>query len=849
MKKILGFTLLFFVVLVFLDACSESNRVSVAKDIVINEVMASNRTGLRGERKRPSDWIELKNNSGDSVNLKGFSLAVISLKTDSIDKTKTEEVEKTWEFPGVTIGAGDFLLVFADKAKKSKKKDAADDGEDEEADSENSLDYVPGSPLVAGFKLPKEGGTIQFRAPDGRVLSEVKYENLGADMALARQNDGSYITTYLQSPGFENNPEGYEKAVMKIDGQRSGPLLIWEVMSREENSSLNWVELKNVGDSAINLSEYELAKKLGKEEGWKLPDKILQPGEFITIQTFGKTARPSDVLHANFKLGNAETVVLTKGGKFVDGANAKETPPGVSIGRMKGKKGWFYFSTPTKNQENAESGKRFISDSPVFDLTPGIYPKDKSLTLKLKDNKRVVRYTLDGTIPTSNSPVFKDSLLITKNTVVRSFAEGDSVSLRSPTATSTYILGVEHDMPVVNITVNERDLYDYKTGIYAEGPGFNKEWPHTGANYWKDWTKSAHVEFFDNIEGREGFSVDCGLAIFGGFSRAEAKKSFRLKFRHRYGTPAVDYDFFDDGEIMELEDLVLRSGSQDYNRCMVRDEFFTSLMAPQSPNLLIQKYRPAALYINGKYFGLYYLREKINSDFVARKLNLPSNDQMNIIMSVGYNEVGSKEAFQQLMNYVSSHDLSKRENYEYIKNLVDLEGLVDFKLGEMYSGNTDAGNIRYVRSLIPESDRKWHFVFYDLDASWVGYKPKPNFYISTGPEATKANVSRHNILIAKLLKNPEFRALFLQRLSHHLANTFSTENTTKVFDALVERIRPEMERNCERWPQLGYQKWEENIVKFREKFNDKNKVLLDDIRVTLSVTDEENKKYFSNLGY
>ena len=96
-------------------------------------------------------------------------------------------------------------------------------------------------------------------------------------------------------------------------------------------------------------------------------------------------------------------------------------------------------------------------------------------------------------------------------------------------------MGREHDIPVVNITVNKNDLYNPSTGIYVEGPGYEEEWPHMGSNYWQPWTKEAHVEFFDNKEGKEGFSVDCGLKIFGGFSRAEAKKSFRLKFRGKYG--------------------------------------------------------------------------------------------------------------------------------------------------------------------------------------------------------------------------------------------------------------------------------------------------------------------------
>ncbi len=807
-----------------------SERKELGKQIEINELMVSNRTGLLNDKHKASDWIEIKNTSKDSLNLEGFELTVIKPQGTGKSKNKKSgdeaagDEELTWEFPDITIGAGECLLIFADKGKS--------------ADSETSLS--------ATFKLPKEGATVQFKSPDGEVLKEVKYADIAPDQSFARQTDGSYKATYWQSPGFDNDRKGYEAAMLKMEAQRNEPLVIWELMSRESTSSSNWVELKNVSDKPVDLGQYQLSKKLDKNaETWRLPARSLQPGEIISIQLAGDKQNPGNPLQAPLKTGDSETIVLSKDGNFVDGVCAKMTPIGGSIGRMNGKKGFFYFTTPTRNAENGSDGRRFIEDEPEFDKKPGAYADNAKLTLHLKKKGRKVHYTLDGSAPTNSSPVLNDSIVITKATTIRTFTEGDSTSLRSRIATMTYLPGAKHTIPVMNITVANSDLYDYNNGIYVEGPGYTPEWPHVGANYWKKWTKKAHVELFD---GKEGLSTDCGLRIFGGFSRAEAKKSFRLKFRGVYGDAEVDYDFFGNGKPVGLKDLVLRSGSQDWNRCMIRDEFFTSLMKQQSPTLLIQEYRPVALYVNGKYFGLYYMREKIDKNFVARKLNVP-NDSINIIMSIGYNEEGPKKPYTDLIDYVQSHDMKNPDNYNHIKNLVDLQGLIDYKLGEMYSGNTDLGNIRYVRSTSPESDKKWHFIFYDLDASWVGYKPAADHYLTLGGTAATANVTRHNILINRLLENPQFRDLFLQRLSHHMSTTFTPENTKKVFDNLVETIRPEMKLNCERWPNLSYEQWEKNIGDFRKKFDDKHKVMLNELRAYLKITDAENKKYFSKLGY
>lgn len=861
MKKYNLFVSLLAFLSLSLISCSEGRKLEDGQNIVINEIMTSNRTGLLSAKGKTHDWIELKNTSGDSISLEGFQLAVIKLEPDSIikdakninknsdtDEESEENLEKAdtqemyWSFPDVKIGPGECMIVFADK-KKEKAEGEKKDKSEKKADKAKD----PNKILKADLKLPKEGGTLQFLSPGGTVIKEVKYGKMAPDQALALQTDGTYAPTFMQSPGFENTPAGYEAAQEVMADQRQDPLKIWEVMSRAEHSYENWVEIKNTGNSEIDLSAYALSKKNTKKDVWNLPERKLQPGEIITIQLAGKHAR--NPLDAPFKMGNAETVILSKDGKFVDGVCAKNTLIGGSIGRLNGKKGFFYFSEPSKGAENSASGKRFIADAPLFDKKPGPYPKQDKLTLRLKNPAQKVHYTLDGSLPTSDSPVLKDSIVLNKATVVRAFAEGDSTSLRSRTATASYLLGADHDMPVINIAVNRGDLYDYNTGIYAEGPGYTPQWPHSGANYFKKWTRRAYVEFFDNKEGNQGFATDCGLMIFGGFSRFEAKKSFRLKFRGKYGNSEMEYDFFGNGQPLELEDMVLRSGSQDWNRCMVRDEFFTSLLKAESPELLTQIYRPVALYINGEYFGLYYIREKIDKNFVARQLKLPTNDSINIIMSRGYNEEGSSIPYNQLMQYVSSHDMSNPEHYKYMKDNVDLQGLIDYKLGEIYSGNTDVGNIRYVRSTAPGSDRKWHFVFYDLDASWVGMKPSPEFYLSTGPVASNAGVAVHNVMINRLLANKEFRELFLQRLSHHMKTTFSPKNATAVFDNLVNQIKPEMKRNCERWPQLSYEKWEKNIEDFRAKFNDKPKVMLDGIRDYLHVTDAENKKYFSNLGY
>lgn len=795
--------------LIMLNACVESKG---PKEIVINEIMAANHTCLTAEDGNLYDWLEIKNNSSETVSLAGYSLIVEKNLTDSADNGKKSKTS-SWNFPDIEMKPGECKVIFA-----SKK------------DTKN-----PELGLHASFKLPAGGGKVKLM--DGEdVVSELSYGFLEDDESYHRLDNGKFEKSFEPTPGFDNNEAGYEAYCKFLDEQRQGPIRLWEVQVKDHDGS-TWIEVKNISDKDVDLKDFGLATKKKKMDDWHFPSVVLKPGEIYLV----------DCKKAKLKVGKSRSVMLTKDGKFIDGLCPVQAPYGVSVGRVNGKFGAFFFPSPTKGTENTTEHYRFITKRPSFDPTPGVYADTTSMKVLINTNGRKVHYTTDGSEPTMESPVYKDSISIQKTTTIRAFCESDSTHLRSEPVTATFIFGAKHDLPVFNIIVSKYDLYDNRGGIYARGPGASSEYPHYGANYWKKVWKNAHIEFYDKEGG--GFSEDCQLAIFGGFSRVLQKKSFKVKFTGTRGPKNLTYDLYGEGEPIDVENFVLRCGSQDISGVMVRDEFFTSLMQPESPTLLTQPYRPVALYINGEYFGLYYIREKIDRRFVARHLDV-SNDSVSILMSGQYCEEGSAADYHQIMSYVKSHNMAEKEHYEWVKSKFDVMGLIDFKLGEIYASNTDVGNVRYVRSTDSKSDKKWYLVYYDLDATWADFKPAA-FYlrVNTGTEPI-GTVSIHNVMISHLLKNKEFRQLFLERLSVHMHKTFSTKNTTEVFDNLTNTIKNEMVLNCKRWPGvLSYASWERHVAAFREKFKDRNKIVLNDLRKELNVTAEEEKKYFSDLGF
>lgn len=831
-RTLILYSILAILTTALISSCGHGeNREQLDKVLVINELMATNRTGLMTANGKHADWIEIKNVSATEIRLSDYTLeyreadtlTADSLHTVSTQENKTAETERKFKqcgLPDTVLLPGKTFVVFATKGDKNKP-------------TGNRAD----------FKLSGNGGTVRIMSGHNNVMAEVAYDALSADQSLSRTARGTMAKTYFPTPSFENDAAGYEAYSKLIDSQRTSPLRIWEMMTRVGRNSHAWVELKNISDSVVELSHYSLTTKMKKAKRWTLPSQSLQPGGTIVIEFAGRQADDKTPRWANFKLKNNESVILLKDGKFADGLCAKATKAATSIGRTEGKAGFFFFDQPSRGVANAKP-YRHIATEPEFTPAPGIYNKVKKLTITLLSHGQKIHYTTDGTMPTPQSPLFKDSITITQTTTIRAYAEGDTCTLTSPITTATYFVNENHTVAVVNVTIPAAYLFDPQTGIYMRGPNPGSEYPYKTANYWKPIDRPAHIEYYDD---KGSFSTDCAFAIFGGFSRTREKKSFKVKFRSEFGTSHISYDFFNQGHPVELKNFILRSGSQDDCGTMVRDEFFTDLMAHQSPTLLTQAYRPVALYINAKYFGLYFIREKIDKHYVARHLRV-SPDSITILMSRCYTEEGNATDYRDLMAYIKNHDMAQKEHYDAVAKRMDFQSLIDQKLGQIYASNIDAGNIRFVRSEDKRSDKKWYWIYYDLDLSWAQNKPS-SYYLAPSNDTSNGSVTFHNIMIYRLLQNADFRRLFMQRLSWHMHHTFTPQYATAQFDRIINLIKPEMKRNCQRWPQLKYATWEKNVAEFRSKFKSKYKFVYDDLNNFLKFTPEEKKTHFSDLKF
>ena len=636
------------------------------------------------------------------------------------------------------------------------------------------------------FGFSKEGGMVYITRDDGVTIASLTYLAMEGGQVYTYENGISQQA----SPGYPNTLEGMGNAVTDRNG-----LVISEVITSngkymlQDGEGYDIVELWNHSDQPILLSDYYFSDSKKELTRFALPEITLAPNEYYTFLCTGEDALPNTA-PLSISSDGEKIYLSQKDGSFSDALNLPPLPYNISYGRYENVLN--YFIAPTFGKVN-QKGELSISAPPTAELASGEYAEPQMVYLK---SDGIIYYTLDGSRPTLDSILYDPDagIPIQKSTTIRAMTV-NSGAISSEVVTFQYLISVpDYTLPILSISMPDADLFGSK-GIYT--------------NFESSVEKECNVAFF--VDGNEEFSLSCGIKIFGGMSRYFDKKSFQLKFKAKYGTSQLHYKMFEDLNIEQFDSLVIRSGSQGMvkYRCFINDELVTSLAATSGnmPEVLTQSYRPCNLYINNEYFGLYFIREKIDDDFIAAHYNV-SPDSVTIINWVSTVKYGSTDqGWTELFNAAYKKNLAFPEAYHKVADQLCLESLIDVYLMRLWCSDNDSGNIRAFEST--EGDGKWRFILFDCDMTFEsGHANGRANYLFKDP-----NYGKMHGLIRSLLKNAEFRALFLERMEFHCQNTFTPEKAISRINGLVSEIEHDLQYNIARWPQYhkSISSWKYNI--------------------------------------
>jgi len=563
----------------------------------------------------------------------------------------------------------------------------------------------------------------------------------------------------------------------------------------------DWIELYNAGNTPIDLSSIYLTDDFSFPLKWKLPNNaIIAPGSFFVIWADGLNREN----HASFKLSRAgEQIGLYQAdGMVIDTITFGNLPDDVSYGRFPDGAGtWHCFINHTCNSSNTVPGLTTNTQAspPSFSPEGGLYAGYQLVTITAGTGT-TIRYTSDGSLPTQQSTEYSQPIFIDTTMVIRARAFHDNW-LPGEIMTQTYVINEPSTLPVIAITTPPEFFFDEEIGItvgicvsdtLGAIPPFDPD-----ANFWKEWERPVHIEFYES-DGDRGFKQDAGIRIFGGlFGRQIRQKAFTVYSRDKYGDSDVDYPLFPSKSINSFKRFLLRCSSNDFNSTYIRDAMMNTLVIGQM-DVDYQAYQPALVYINGVFWGLYNIREKMNQFYPESNYGINA-DNIDLMEGVGISTHGDGSHYQNLNQYIETHDMTLPESYQYIQTQMDVGEFMNYFITEIYVCNRDwlHQNIRCWRE--HSIDGKWRWLLYDMDWGFGGQDPRiPDpFAINTIQWTLEQGAA--SLLFQRLLLNKDFKDEFVQRFATHLNLTFYPDRVQQIIQSMVHRIEPEMPRQIERW--------------------------------------------------
>ena len=587
------------------------------------------------------------------------------------------------------------------------------------------------------------------------------------------------------------------------------------VLTDLSGESPDWIEFYNSGKSPMNLGGYGLSDKIDEPFQWVFPNYTLQPGKYLVVFASGKNLLGSE-FHTNFKIDSGgESVYLYNPGRtLVDSVRVGPLKINTSFGRTKANpKVWGIFINSTPGERNSDES--FPDENvgvPAFNIPGGVYSNSIKVKLTTPNQTDTIYYTTNGSAPSRSSSIYLGEFSIGKTKIIKARII-KAGKLPGDIVTNSYII-YRTKLPVISISMDSMDLWDFNTGIYAMGPNPGG-YPYFGANFWQDWEKPCHFEMMET-SGSKVIHVDAGIKIFGNYSRANPQKSMAVHCRNKYGSERIDYKIFNNRPFDEFYSIVLRNSGNDWNNTMFRDGLMTSLTV--GLNFEQMTYRPATVFLNGQYWGILNLREKIDENFVASNNGVNPKDVI-MLENNGDPLIGVADDWWKMYDFLGKNSMTIQANYDKVASQIDIESFIDYFASQIFYANHDwpGNNIRYWKTTDPAS--KWRWIMYDTDFGMGGNMG--SYSSNSLAEATNPNHPDwpnppwSTLMLRKLLENTEFRNQFVNRFADLMNSTFLPTNVIKAIDEKSNAISGDISAHLLKWKGGNQAGWLNNVKTLR----------------------------------
>lgn len=503
---------------------------------------------------------------------------------------------------------------------------------------------------------------------------------------------------------------------------------------------------------------------------------------------------------------------------------------------------WQYFATPTPGKANT-AGALSVVSRPQFSSERGFYTAPITLSLSCDTLGAVIRYTLDGTVPTETTGLLYSSPIVIASTTCVRAAAFKPGWMSSPVETHTLLridqvpnqpakpagfptlwgsTAADYEMdpdvvnnaayrtqmraalqsiPTMSVVTSMDNLFGTQ-GIYSNPWGEGEAWERPVS---VEWIKT---------DGTTAFQIDAGLKIYGNAFRGfnlTRKKSFRLLFRRDFGPAKLDYPLFEEPDATtRFDTLILRGGANDAwndwgrdSTQYIMDEFMRrtqlALGRPSPHGTFVH------LYLNGLYWGLYNVVERPTEPFCAAYFggdeeewdatnsgearptrSLATWNAMISRARAGLSDVASYQRIQG-----NNPDGTRNPAYD---NLLDVDNYIDYMYSNFWGGTGDwPGHNYYAACRRPPNSTGFKFFNWDAEGALV---------IWSSLNANVTGVSDGaGIPYAALRQNTEFCLRFADAVQKHHFNggPMTSEAAYARYKKLADQVELAIITESARW--------------------------------------------------
>lgn len=563
-------------------------------------------------------------------------------------------------------------------------------------------------------------------------------------------------------------------------------------ISDPEGEFDDWVELALVSNDTVNLFGWFISDRESNLTKHQFTDSLyIYPDSLLLL--WADEDEDQGPEHLSFKLSSAGEVIYITTPNYVisDSVTFGQQTPDVSYGRYPNYTGaWGIMSFPTPGETNLPHDSTEYSPDAIVFPESGFYNSPLYVILFSDYEDVDIYYTLDGSIPDSNSFLYTEPVLLSETTVVRLITTRQGYQ-PSQVQTHNYVLDSDYYLPTMTLTV---DPIDFPIG--------NEE-------------KNVHVTYFDQ-NGIQRFACDAGIENHGSSS---PQNPYQISFKPEYGTTYIDYPIFENRENNIYKRLILRNASNDRfphiideNKSHLRDGIVHSIYERIWPNAGFSSFKSIHVYINGIYWGIYNLRERQDRHYINELFGYEDIDLLE--RAFGYN--GNKNAiegdwlaYNSLEYFVENSDMSLEVNFQHLKDNIYYDEFIDYWILEVFAGNFDwlSNNIKFWRPRSGED--KWRWLLWDVDhglgldtwydgVSW-GDPATDHLAWSTGFEGPRVWGGANNRIIRAILRNDKGRINFINRFADLLNTKLSYPAILGVIDSLANILSLDIHYQADRW--------------------------------------------------